>query len=76
MAVPDDTLKAIIRDYRGFELTDDELDLVRPEVDFYLAELARLDDLDLSDVMSSRLIRMAARDEENARHSQGGSQDG
>ena len=79
MAVPDDTLKAIIRDYRGFELTDDELDLVRPEVDFYLAELARLDDLDLSDVMSSRLIRMAARDEENARsgyssgHSQGGS---
>ena len=67
MAVPDDTLKAIIRDYRGFELTDDELDLVRPEVDSYLAELARLDDLDLSDVMSSRLIRMAARDEENAR---------
>ena len=67
MVVPDDTLKAIIRDYQGFELTDDELDLVRPEVDFYLAELARLDDLDLSDVMSSRLIRMAARDEENAR---------
>ena len=67
MAVPDDTLKAIIRDYQGFELTDDELDLVRPEVDSYLAELARLDDLDLSDVMSSRLIRMAARDEENAR---------
>ncbi len=67
MAVPDDTLKAIIRDYRGFELTDDELDLVRPEVDSYLAELARLDDLDLSDVMSSRLIRMAARDEEKAR---------
>ena len=67
MAVPDDTLKAIIRDYRGFELTDDELDLVRPEVDSYLAELARLDDLDLSDVMSSRLIRMAAGDEENAR---------
>ena len=66
MAVPDDTLKAIIRDYQGFELTDDELDLVRPEVDSYLAELARLDDLDLSDVMSSRLIRMAARDEENA----------
>ncbi len=79
MAVPDDTLKAIIRDYQGFDLTDDELDLVRPEVDFYLAELARLDDLDLSDVMSSRLIRMAAMDEENARsryssgHSQGGS---
>ena len=67
MVVPDDTLKAIIRDYQGFELTDDELDLVRPEVDSYLAELARLDDLDLSDVMSSRLIRMAARDEDNAR---------
>ena len=75
MPIPDDTLKAIIRDYRGFELSDEELDLVRPEIDFYLAELAKLDDLDLSGVMSSRLIRMAARDEENARprHSQGGS---
>ena len=67
MPIPNDTLKAIIRDYQGFELTDVELDLVRPEIDFYMAELAKLDDLDLSDVMSSRLIRMAAPDEENAR---------
>ena len=57
MTVSDETLKAIIRDYQGFELTDEELALVRPEVDFYLSELALLDELDLSDVMSSRLIR-------------------
>ncbi len=70
MPVSDDTLKAIIRDYQGFDLTDEELELVRPEIDFYLAELAKLDGLDLSDVMSSRLIRLAAQDEINARSRQ------
>ena len=57
MAIQNDTLKAIIRDYHGFELTDEELDLVRPTVENYLAEVEKLRDLDLSGVMSSRQIR-------------------
>ena len=52
MNVSDETLQAIIREYNGFELSADELKLVRPEVDSYLEQLAILDDLDLSDVMS------------------------
>ena len=57
MAIQIETLKAIIRDYHGFELTDEELELVRPTVENYLAEVEKLRDLDLSGVMSSRLIR-------------------
>jgi len=57
MAIQIETLKAMIRDYHGFELTDEELELVRPTVENYLAEVEKLRDLDLSGVMSSRLIR-------------------
>ena len=58
MPVPDETLQAMIRDLKGFELTQDELDLIRPEIDNYLSELENLRDLDLSDVLSGRLLRM------------------
>ena len=58
MAVQDETLKAMIRDYNGFELSDEELDLIRPELEFYLDELKKLEELDLSDVFSSRLLRL------------------
>ena len=57
MPIEKETLKAMIRDYHGFELTDEELELVRPTVENYLAEVEKLRDLDLSGVMSSRLIR-------------------
>ncbi len=57
MAIPNDTLKAMIRDYHGFELTDHELELIRPELDSYLSEVEKLRALDLSSVMSSRLMR-------------------
>ena len=57
MAVTDETLKAIIREYHGFELSDEELKLIRPEIDSYLEEVEKLRDLDLSSVMSSRLLR-------------------
>jgi len=53
----DDTLKAMIRDYNGFDLSDEELALVRPELDFYVGELKKLEDLDLSDVFSGRLLQ-------------------
>ena len=70
MSVSDDTLQAIIREYNGFELSADELELVKPEVEYYLQQLAILDDLDLSDTMSGRLLRMASGDEIQA--NQGG----
>ena len=57
MAISRDTLKAIIRDYHGFEMSDDELDLVRPELESYMNEIEKLRDLDLSNVMSARLMR-------------------
>ena len=71
MNVSDETLQAIIREYNGFELSADELRLVRPELDNYLQQLAILDELDLSDVMSGRLLRMPAADEYGAQQKEG-----
>ena len=59
MPISDETLNRIIAEYGGFELTPDELELVKPELENYLTELQNLRDLDLSDVMSSRLLRAA-----------------
>ena len=57
MAISDETLRAMIRDFHGFEISDDEMELVRPAIESYLAEAEKLKDLDLSRVMSSRLLR-------------------
>lgn len=57
MTIPNATLQAMIRAYHGFELSDKELELVRPELDNYLQELETLRTLDLSDVLSARLLR-------------------
>ena len=57
MAIAVETLKAMIRDYHGFELSDAEIELIRPELDAYLSALETLRDLDLSDVMSGRLLK-------------------
>jgi hypothetical protein len=57
MTIPNETLQAMIRAYHGFELSDKELELVRPELDNYLQELETLRTLDLSDVLSARLLR-------------------
>ncbi len=58
MAISNETLKAMIRDYGGFELSDEELEIVRIGVDTYTAEIEKLKELDLSGVMSSRLLRV------------------
>ena len=58
MALSDETLKAVIRDYGGFDLTDEELELIRPALEFYLDEVEKLRELDLSDVLSGRLLRV------------------
>ena len=67
MPISKETLKAMIRDFQGFDLSDEELDLVRPELDSYEAALEQLRDLDLSGLMSSRLLRV-----EEGRESNGG----
>ena len=58
MSIPNETLKAMIRDYNGLELSDDELELVRPELDIYLSELKNLESLDLSNLFSGRLMQL------------------
>jgi hypothetical protein len=57
MALSTETLKAIMRDLQGFHLSDEEFELVRPELESCLAELQQLRGLDLSNVMSARLLR-------------------
>ena len=58
MPIPNETLKAMIRDYNGLDLSDEELDLVRPELDIYFEELKKLESLDLSDSFSGRLMQL------------------
>ena len=65
MPVSKDTLKAMIREYGGIPLSDEELDLVTPEVESYLREVGQLRDLDLSAVMSGRLMRADEGGEDN-----------
>jgi hypothetical protein len=50
------TLKAMIREYHGFSLSDEELERIRPELESYLAEAEILRELDLANVMSARLL--------------------
>ena len=56
MGISHETLKTMIRDYHGFELSDAELELVSPALDGYLAEVEKLRKLDLSGVVSARLL--------------------
>ena len=58
MPISNETLKAIIREFRGFDLSEAELEMIRPEIDNYLAAVESMDGLDLSDVMSSRLLKV------------------
>jgi hypothetical protein len=58
MPLSHDTLKAMLRDYQGtIPLSDAELELIRPELDNYIAAVEALRDLDLSAVLSARLLR-------------------
>ena len=59
MAISDETLQRMIAEFGGFELSEEELALVRPELESYLAEVENIRNLDLSAVMSSRLLRAA-----------------
>ena len=52
-----ETLKAMIDDYDGVSLSDDELERVRPELEIYFRAVEQLRTLELSAVFSSRLLR-------------------
>ena len=66
MAISKETLQAMVREYQGMELSDEELDQVLPEIVNYIAAVQELRDLDLSEVMSSRLLKVKEGGEENA----------
>ena len=57
MAITKETLQAMIREFHGIELSDEELEMVAPALDSYLVEVENLRELDLSDVMSGRILR-------------------
>ena len=76
MPVSKDTLKAIVEEYGGVPLSDEELDLVAPEVESYLREIDQLRDLDLSSVMSGRLMRVQEATQEGAQAAEKGSTNG
>ncbi len=58
MAITKETLQAMIREFHGIELSDDELEMVAPALDSYMVEVEKLRDLDLSSVMSGRILRV------------------
>ena len=57
MAISKETIQAIIRDYHGFELSDEEIELVQADLERYEREMEKLKELDLSGVLSARLPR-------------------
>lgn len=59
MKLSPETLKAMIQDYDGVALSDEELELVRPELESYVAAAEQLEELDLSALFSGRLLHVA-----------------
>ena len=57
MGISNQTIRAIIREYHGFEVSDEQLELMRPELDIYEDLIEDLMKLDLSKVLSGRLLR-------------------
>jgi hypothetical protein len=57
MTIANATLQAMIQAYYGFTLTDDEIALIRPELENYFKEVEQLRTLDLANVLSGRLLR-------------------
>lgn len=51
------TLRDMLQLYRGFELSDEEFDLIEPELQSYFDIVEKMKELDLSDVPSGRLLR-------------------
>ena len=65
MAISRETLRGIIRDYQGLEISDEELEHILPEIENYVAAVQEIRELDLSNVMSGRLLNVDEGGEEN-----------
>lgn len=59
MKLSRETMQAMIREYDGIALSDQEFELVWPELESYAAAVEQLDELDLSSLFSARLLRVA-----------------
>lgn len=59
MNLSNETLQAIIAAYGGIPLSDAELELIRPELENYIAAAEQVRELDLAAVFSGRLLRVA-----------------
>jgi hypothetical protein len=59
MDLSNETLQAMIAAYDGIPLSEAELELVRPELETYVAAAEQLRELDLSALFSGRLLRVA-----------------
>ena len=51
------TLRDMLQTYQGIELSDEEFDLIEPELQSYFDVVEKMKELDLSDVPSGRLLR-------------------
>lgn len=51
------TLRDMLQIYQGTELSDEEFDLIEPELQSYFDIVEKMKELDLSDVPSGRLLR-------------------
>jgi hypothetical protein len=65
MSISPDTLRAILREFGGIPMSDEELARVAPAVEAFVAEFSRLAELDLGDVDSA--LQMRADDGEFSR---------
>ena len=57
MPVTRELLRSMLDAFGGLEMSDEELDSVLPMVQMYADQAAKLDELDLADVFSARLLR-------------------
>ena len=51
------TLREMLQIYQGIELSDEEFDLIEPELQSYFDIVEKMKELELSDVPSGRLLR-------------------
>jgi len=58
MEVTRETLRAMLETFGGLEMTDEELDQSLPSVKLYAEQAKKLNDLDLTEVFSGRLLRV------------------
>ena len=57
MAIRRETIKAIIKDYNGFDLSEEELDVIEEGLAAYDQVVQKMGELELADVVSARVMQ-------------------